>query len=78
MDVDNVQEGEDDCRQHYVSREKLEELLSVVKTVLKASQLVDGTVVNCSRTGGQSRMGPFRSSFSVQERFEACTPCPVT
>ena len=42
--VDNVQEGVDDCKQYYVSQEKLEELLGLVKQVLtnpdKASQIL--------------------------------------
>lgn len=32
--VDNVQDGEDNCKDHYVSREKLEELLSTLGEVL--------------------------------------------
>ena len=32
--VDNCQNGEDDCREAYVGREKLEELLSAVKAVI--------------------------------------------
>ena len=31
--VENVQDGEDDCKQYYVTREKLEELLDVCRTV---------------------------------------------
>lgn len=42
--VDNCQNGEDDCRDAYVSREQLEELLGVVKEVLadhsKADELL--------------------------------------
>ncbi len=33
--VQNVQDGVDDCGRHYVPRAKLEELLSIVKQVLK-------------------------------------------
>jgi hypothetical protein len=32
--VDNVQEGEDNCAQYYVSRDQLQELLSVCREVL--------------------------------------------
>lgn len=42
--VDNVQAGKDDCDEHYVSRESLEELLNVCEQVLKASKLVKGKV----------------------------------
>jgi hypothetical protein len=42
--VDNCQKGEDDCREAYVSREQLEELLGVVNEVLadhsKADELL--------------------------------------
>jgi len=44
--VENVQDGEDDCKSYYVSKEKLEELLSVCKQVLKSSELVDGMITN--------------------------------
>jgi len=33
--VDNVQDGEDDCKDHAVSYEQLEELLDLIKKVLK-------------------------------------------
>lgn len=42
--VEHVQEGKDDCKSYYVSREKLVELLGTVSKVLKASKLVDGKV----------------------------------
>lgn len=42
--VDNVQGGNDDCGDYNVDDDKLRELLSVCKKVIKASKLVDGTV----------------------------------
>ncbi|MFH0767709.1 MAG: hypothetical protein V1920_06420, partial [Bacillota bacterium] len=33
--VQNVQEGEDDCKEYYVRRDQLEDLLNLVETVLK-------------------------------------------
>lgn len=36
--VQNVQDGEDNCREYYVSREKLEELLATLGHILKAKQ----------------------------------------
>ena len=39
--VDNCQKGEDDCRDAYVSREQLEELLGVVKEVLADKSKAD-------------------------------------
>lgn len=38
--VDNVQEGEDDCKSYSVSNGDLENLLEIVEKVLKASKLV--------------------------------------
>jgi hypothetical protein len=34
--VQNVQDGEDDCKDYYVSRENLEELLAVLGSLIKA------------------------------------------
>lgn len=42
--VDNVQDGEDNCGDYYVSKEQLQELLNTVNKVLDASELVDGTI----------------------------------
>lgn len=39
--VDNCQNGEDDCREAYVSREKLAELLDICKKVLADHSLAD-------------------------------------
>jgi len=44
--VDNVQNGEDDCKEYYVSIEKLKELRDVCENVLIESQLVEGIVEN--------------------------------
>ncbi len=47
--VNNCQNGVDDCREYYVGREDLKELLSTVNKVLKHSKLIDGTVENGSQ-----------------------------
>ena len=44
--VDNVQNGEDDCKKYRVSKEQLEELLGVVNKVLDNSKLVKGKITN--------------------------------
>jgi hypothetical protein len=44
--VENVQRGEDDCREYHVPRKRLEELLNTVNAVLQASRLVPGKVTN--------------------------------
>ncbi len=42
--VDNVQGGNDDCKEYYVNWNRIRELLSVCEKVIKASKLVEGTV----------------------------------
>src|SRR5438046_10755226 len=44
--VENVQDGMDDCREYYVPREKLQELLSIVNKVLASCELVNGQITN--------------------------------
>jgi hypothetical protein len=44
--VQNVQGGVDDCREYYVSKENLQELLDTINRVLKASKLVSGNITN--------------------------------
>ena len=47
--VDNVLEGDDDCRDTEVSREQIRELLRVCRTVIANSRLVRGMVVKCEK-----------------------------
>ena len=47
--VNNVQDGVDDCKEYYVSDEKLKELLDIVNKILEESKLVDGKVTNGKR-----------------------------
>jgi len=44
--VQNVQGGEDDCKEYYVDHEQLEELVNTCKKVLESSELVKGKVKN--------------------------------
>src|SRR3954454_24229966 len=44
--VDNVQDGTDDCKEYYVTREQLQELLSLCEQVIAASKLINGKVTN--------------------------------
>lgn len=44
--VENVQGGNDDCKEYDVSREKLIELNELCKTVLAQSALIDGKIKN--------------------------------
>jgi hypothetical protein len=47
--VDNVQNGEDDCCYHEVTKEQLENLLRICKTVKSLSELKNGWVKNGER-----------------------------
>jgi hypothetical protein len=44
--VEHVQDGEDDCKPYWVSREQLAELLEAVNQVLASAKLVKGQVTN--------------------------------
>jgi hypothetical protein len=44
--VDNVQDGEDDCKEYYVSEDKLKELLGLVNKVLDSTKLIEGKIQN--------------------------------
>lgn len=47
--IQNCAEGIDDCKDTYVEKEQLEELLKIVNIVLKSSKLVKGKVYNGTR-----------------------------
>jgi len=44
--VENCQDGNDDCREAYVSQEQLEELRNICERVLAECKLVKGKIVN--------------------------------
>ena len=43
-----MQDGEDNCGDYYVSKEKMQELLDLCKKVLENSKLIDGVIQNGS------------------------------
>lgn len=47
--VSNVQNGEDDCKEYFVSRKQLRDLLDTINKVLNSSKLVKGKVHNGTR-----------------------------
>jgi len=59
--VDNVQEGEDDCKEHLVSIDDLKQLLSVVNSVLQDTSLAEQLLPPTS--------GFFFGSTSVDEWY---------
>ena len=45
--VDNVQDGEDDCREYYVPKESLKELVNICKQVLREAKIgANGIIEN--------------------------------
>jgi len=47
--VDNIQDGEDDCKEYYFSEEKMQELLDICNTIIAGTILEDGKVANGQR-----------------------------
>jgi len=47
--VDNVQDGEDDCKEYYVSHEQLKQLLEIVNIVLASSKMKKAKIQNGTR-----------------------------
>lgn len=44
--VETVQKGEDDCKEYYVTRDQIKDLVHLCKLVLASSHLVEGKVKN--------------------------------
>jgi len=74
--VENVQDGEDDCRSYDVSREQLQELLATVTDILGKVELVDGTLHNGTKweNGIQTEM---YSDGKVIANPEVCKALPT-
>ena len=56
--VENCQQGNDERQTSEVSREQLQTLIDTAKTVLKASDLVEGEIVESYRTNAKCEMIP--------------------
>jgi len=52
--VNNVQNGIDDCQESIVTREQLNELLSVCHEVIKVTDLIDGHVYNGAHANAET------------------------
>lgn len=65
--VENVQDGEDDCREYHVSREQFEALLSDINTVLtaKGTPEEEGAIEDILPTAS----GCFFGSTKIDERY---------
>ena len=67
--VQNVQGGEDNCREYYVAREDLEKLLDVCTKVVLASKLIKGKIKN----GQTSKDGKLVDNMVDGEYIEDAT-----
>ena len=43
--VDNIQNGNDDCKSYKISKEKIEELVSICNKILEEVKLIDGKIL---------------------------------
>lgn len=76
--VDNVQDGEDDCKEYYVYREQLHDLLVLVNRVLKSSKLIKGKINNGTKweNGVQTEIiedGLVMENTAVAKELLPCT-----
>jgi hypothetical protein len=76
--VDNVQDGNDDCGDYYVSREKLEELLNICKKVIANSTLVKSKIVNGYRVTEHGETPILEDGESIEDPTEAQELLPTT
>ena len=54
--VENVQDGEDDCGEHYVERESLKKLIDILDTIIKGSKTKKSKIqVGTSYQNGQEK-----------------------
>lgn len=67
--VDNCQNGEDDCEEHYVSQEKLKELLDICKKIKDSCLLIDGIVKN-GETLKDGKWEPILEEGKIMQNIE--------
>lgn len=77
--VQNVQDGEDDCREYFVSIEQIEQLVSICKQVIAGSKLVKGKVTNGYRSTDSGKMEPIiEDGEHIEEPSLAAELLPTT
>ena len=76
--VDNIQEGSDDCKNYYVSKEDMEALLDAVNTVLNTSELVEGTITNGYRFENGKKIPMTEKGKYIKDPTVAQTLLPTT
>lgn len=53
--VDNVQDGEDDCKEYYVSKDQLKELLHLCKTIMNIVRYEEGDILMSTSWSGDKK-----------------------
>ena len=76
--VDNVQGGEDDCREYYVDREQLQELLNICTEVRLSTTMEEGVVVNGKRLVDGVWMPIFEEGKTLKDSSIAEELLPTT
>lgn len=76
--VDNVQDGADDCKEYYVSEEKLQQLLDACQQVVKFSKLVKGKVANGYTYNGNKRVPIIEDGKKIKDPSVAMNLLPTT
>lgn len=61
--VDNVQNGEDECREHSVSREQLEELRDLCQRVIDAAETITGEGRTITNVEMMKKLLPSQAGF---------------
>lgn len=75
--VDNVQDGEDDCKKYSVSRDQLAKLYEIVDRVLDASKLVPGKVANGYTWDGDKRVDILEDGQVIEDPAVAIDLLPT-
>jgi len=74
--VDNIQDGDDNCREHYVDKDKLIELREICQTIIDKTKLIDGIITNGYKiagiTNGEVEKIPMTEAGRVIEDSTIC------
>lgn len=76
--VDNIQDGVDECDTYEVTKEQLEDLLSVCKKVLDNSKLVKGKIVNGQKYENGKMVNIYQDGEYIEDSSVAKELLPTT
>lgn len=65
--VDNVQDGEDDCKEYLVEAEQLQELVDTCSKVIEASKLVAGQIINGYKWENDKKIPIIEEGKNIQD-----------